>query len=143
MSKSTDRRNKITATLGALSALAFTGVYGLIAGRAPANDTSISDLSAATGNVLDASAALAAPTAAPQAAAYHDDDDDDDDHDDDDDDHDEYDDHENDDYEDEDDDYYKGTAPAAAPVAGQSNPGPASVDSGSTSVSTHTRTRGS
>lgn len=142
MSKSTDRRNKITATLGALSALAFTGLYGLIAGRTPATDTSISDLSAATGNVLDASAALAAPTAAPQAAAYHDDDDDDDDHDDDD--HDEYDDHEDDDDdEDEDDDYYKGTTPAAAPVAGQSNPGPASVDSGSTSVSTHTRTRGS
>ena len=68
MSSGSQRRNRITVALGAMSAVAFSGMYGLIASNAPATTT------AATPEVLTISSAsqttaVATPTPAPQVAA--------------------------------------------------------------------------
>jgi len=107
------KRNAITLMLGALSAVVFGGLYGLIAGNAPATQTASS------------AEVVTAPRSAPQVVAIAVDDDEDDKS-----------------GEEDDDESEDETAVATTPeptVAAT----PAPTTATTTTTTTHTRTRGS
>lgn len=75
MSSSTQRRNRITLALGAISTLAFGGMYGLIASNASVTTTGAAPEVLALSN---ATTTIATATPVPQVASASDDESDDD-----------------------------------------------------------------